>query len=61
MKNVIYLLEVIFAAMRKLSTLLVKTINDTHISQKVVDKILKPLLYNKTNRTRNRIRFEFEL
>jgi hypothetical protein len=61
MKNVIYLLEVIFAAMRKLSTLLVKTINDTHISQKVVDKILKPLLHNKTNRTGNRIRFEFEL
>jgi len=40
-KNVFYLLEVIFAAMRKLYTLLVKTIKDTHIPQKVVDKILK--------------------
>jgi two-component system, NtrC family, sensor kinase len=42
MKNVFYLLEVIFPAMRKLSTLLVKTINDTHIPQKVVDKIFQP-------------------
>jgi signal transduction histidine kinase len=47
MKNVIYLLQVIFAAMRKLCILLDKTINDTHIPQKVVDKIFPPLFTTK--------------
>jgi two-component system NtrC family sensor kinase len=47
MKNVFYLLEVIFAAMRKLCILLLKAINSTGIPPKVVDKIFQPFFTTK--------------
>jgi two-component system NtrC family sensor kinase len=47
MKNVFYLLEVIFSAMRKLCILLLKTINGNSISQKIPDKIFQPIFATK--------------